>query len=155
SDLGNGKLDLVVANADDANVLVLIGDGHGSFPVAVPHAVGAKPAAVAIGNLGANEWPDIATADFGSDSVSVRYATGPGTFGEARRYPAGAQPVSIAIADLDGDDQPDIAVAHRGGGVSVLHGDGNEAFVLESEGHLSALAVGDLNGDGCADVVVT
>jgi hypothetical protein len=79
-----------------------------------------------------------------------------------------ASPFGIAIADFNGDRHPDIAVVHYSGHIedrsrnalSVLYGDGTGSFTLSagspySTGHYpGALAAGDLNGDGIADIVI-
>src|SRR5262249_43179471 len=73
---------------------------------------------------------------------------------------------SVAVADLNGDGKLDVLVANycaksgcTGGGVGVLLGNGDATFqpaqTYASGGkNVVSVAVGDLNGDGSADVVV-
>jgi hypothetical protein len=78
----------------------------------------------------------------------------------------GSFPVSVAIADVNGDGKPDLLVANQGPGgtvsgtVSVLLGNGDGTFQAAvsygSGGSFTySLAVGDVNGDGKLDLVVT
>ncbi|MFG1611283.1 FG-GAP and VCBS repeat-containing protein [Nonomuraea wenchangensis] len=67
--------------------------------------------------------------------------------------------------DFDGDGHPDLAVAapydrDRAGSVAVLYGSGTKVTLTQGDGAEpgdsfgSALAVGDFDGDGCADLAV-
>ncbi len=84
------------------------------------------------------------------------------TFGTAVTYGVGSGPMSVAIGDLNGDGEADLAVANWGGGngdtVSVLLNEGSGTFgtaVTYGVGSGPAsVAIGDLNGDGKADLAV-
>lgn len=72
---------------------------------------------------------------------------------------------SLAVADLNGDNKLDIAVLSKGGlssdpgKVSVFFGNGDGTFQPEKVaipgGRAVALAIGDLNADGKADLALT
>ncbi len=68
---GEGDPDIVVANADDDTVTVLVGDGLGGFTVAATLAVGSTPSGVAIGDLDGDAVGDIVTSNAGDDTISV------------------------------------------------------------------------------------
>jgi hypothetical protein len=104
---------------------VLLGDGSGGFDVTTGAggSVGYSPAAVAIGDLNGDTWPDLAIANTGGGaanpdavrggnggSVSVLLGDGLGGFGQPFRYALGNDPFDIAIGDLNGDGKPDLAV---------------------------------------------
>ncbi|SEM35424.1 FG-GAP and VCBS repeat-containing protein [Nonomuraea pusilla] len=67
-------------------------------------------------------------------------------------------------SDFDGDGRPDLAVAapyddRRAGSVTVLYGSGRQDRLTQDgaepgDAFGSALAVGDFDGDGCADLAV-
>jgi VCBS repeat protein len=77
------------------------------------------------------------------------------------RIPVGSDPQGIAIADLNGDGRPDLVTANQGSNdVSVLLGAAGGRARRASRQGLGptplapvAVAVGDLNRDGRADVV--
>jgi len=65
---GDGKLDVVTANAD--TVSVQLGNGSGGFLSSQDYAVGSGPVAVALGDFNGDGWLDVTTANSGG-SVSV------------------------------------------------------------------------------------
>lgn len=137
-----------------------------TFTPPAHYRVGSHPADLARGDLNGDGLPDLAVAVAGSDSaagegsVGVLLATGNGRFAASVRVPAGHAPRSIALGDLNGDGALDVVTAAYGypvGSVSVLLGRGDGTFVLQgvypgSDG-LHDVAVGDLTGDGSADVL--
>jgi hypothetical protein len=48
---GDGRTDLAVANQDDNDVTVLLGNGDGTFQPQVTYAVGNEPEAIVTGDL--------------------------------------------------------------------------------------------------------
>jgi len=101
-------------------------------------------------------------------AVSVLLGNGDGTFQPATSYwSGGGEALSVAIADVNGDGKPDLLVANyygrddtSHGAVGVLLGNGDGTFqpaIAFSSGSISglSLAVGDVNGDGKPDLVVS
>ena len=166
---GDGKPDLVVAHDSGSvateNVVVLFNNGNGSFAAPVTYAAGPRAVSVALGDLDGDGKADIAVANFVvSGSVSVLLNNGDGTFAAAASYAAGTLPLSVGLGDLNGDGRADLVATNITGGsnddgnVSVLLNVGNGAFAAPvnyaaSKIPLSA-AIGDLNGDGKADLAV-
>ena len=116
---GDGKLDLVVANAGDNDVSVLLGNGNGTFQTAVSHAVGVDPTSVAVGDFNDDGHPDLVTANTGENSVSVLLGNGNGTFQPAVNFAVGNLPTSVAVGDFNGDGKPDLVTANSGGNFTV------------------------------------
>ncbi|MCX7072255.1 MAG: FG-GAP-like repeat-containing protein [Gammaproteobacteria bacterium] len=162
---GDGKPDLAVAagGPTGGGLLILLGDGHGGF---------GSPGNVLTQN---QRW--VATGDFNNDGrpdlavtigVTLRIllnTTAPGagsaSFIESRSTTGGSQSF-IAVGDLNGDGKTDVVMPNQASGngtVLVLLGDG--AGGLRTPGSFpvgsfpSAVAIGDLNGDGKADLAVT
>ena len=65
--------------------------------------------------------PDLAVADFASDTVSVLLGNGDGTFRPAFSFGTGDGPVSVTVGDFNHDGTQDLAVANFSSStVSVL-----------------------------------
>jgi VCBS repeat protein/FG-GAP repeat protein len=162
---GDHVADLVVANFGSGAVGpdVFLGKGDGTFQLRTTYATDLGGAnSVAIGDLNGDGKPDLAVATDSTNAVSVLLGKGDGTFDPFAAYAAGSVPWSVAIGDLNGDGKLDLAVANQGfagpGNVSVLLGNGDGTFrtqVVYAAGSLPwFIAIGDLNGDGKADLAV-
>jgi len=179
---GDGKLDLVLVNECTSNcssgsVSVLLGNGDGTFQTAVTYSSGALYSySLAVGDVNGDGFPDLIVSSQCNNNnscsngvVSVLLGNGDGTFQTAVPYNSGAtETFSVAMADVNGDGKLDLVAASQcvnnnscsNGVVSVLLGNGDGTFqtpVLYNSGGLYAytVAIGDLNGDGHPDLVVT
>lgn len=157
---GDGRLDLVVANASDASVTVRLADpAHpGAFlPATVLSTPGRTPLDVAVGDLNGDGLPDIAVAASGANSVLVFDQTTGGAFAAPVAIAVGGDPQAVAVGDLDGNGLPDLAVATSSNAVSVLlqtsAGTFAPAVDYATGVNPSALKVVDLNGDGKLDLL--
>ena len=171
---GDGKMDLIVADAGDGLVRVLLGSGGGAFlpPRAFATNAGSSLSAVAVADVNGDGKLDLIVA--GSDGskaarVSVLLGSGNGTFQDdpvsrARHTFAvdgGAGPDALAVADLNGDGKPDLIVTDAASNqVSVLLNSGGGLFgtakVLSGDVGPKPVAVvaADFNGDGSPDLAV-
>ena len=129
-----------------------------SPPVSYP--VGVGPSSLVVGDFNGDGKPDLAVANYQSNSVSVLLGNGDGTFQAARNSVVGAAPTSIAEGDFNGEGKLDLVVANfLDNSVSILLGNGDGTFHNAPNSPLSMyrpnlVAVGDFNGDGKLDVIV-
>uniref|UniRef100_A0A832I2A7 T9SS type A sorting domain-containing protein n=1 Tax=Eiseniibacteriota bacterium TaxID=2212470 RepID=A0A832I2A7_UNCEI len=163
---GDGQLDAVVADYADAlsdvgNLVVLLGDGSGTFRQMTAVPVASRPLAVAIGDLNRDGHPDVATASQNRPLASVLIGGGDGAFVTRTdvRTDLGVWAASVTITDVNNDQRPDLIVLNNDARtVSVLlgNGDGTLQPKLDFGAGVSpvALAVADVNLDGRQDIVL-
>ncbi|MBZ5502562.1 MAG: FG-GAP-like repeat-containing protein [Acidobacteriia bacterium] len=168
---GDGINDLIVANAADSTISVLLGDGQGAFASQVTYPSGTQPVSIATGQFNnstalrnSDSFLDLAVANQGANTVSILLGNGDGTFRPKTDIPTGTAPVSVIAADfhdLAGTGFTDLAVANQGDDtISIFQGNGDGTFKTPTLVHLPAgsapraLAAADLNRDGHIDLVV-
>ena len=163
---GDGKPDLVTANADDGTISVLLNNGNKTFQRKRDFATGGTgttPYSVATGDFNGDGKLDVAVANHGTGSVAILLGRGDGTFQTALNtvVAAGDQPLVVVVADFNGDGKRDVVVAETtsgGGDVSILLGNGDGTLqaprVLVTGLATVTVATGDFNKDGKADLVV-
>ena len=128
-----------------------------------------------VGEFNGDGKPDIAVdnvVSLGSPSslgsVGVLFGNGDGTFQALPGYASGgSQADSVATGDFNGDGRLDLAIANlclgpgadcSTGTIGLLSGNGDGSFhllsIVESGPYTNAVAVGDFDNDGKADLAV-
>ena len=152
------NLDLVVANYDDDNVSILLGNGDGTFERLTNYATGNGAWSVALGNCDADLNLDLAVGNYLAGTLTVLSGNGDGTFEVRSNYTVGTNPYSVATGDFNADGRLDLVVANYGSdNLSVLLGNGDGSFNAAvnypvGDGPYMVKAA-DMNGDDKLDLV--
>ncbi len=154
---GDGKVDVLAVSSGGDAIVVLPGLGDGSLGPArsTPVSASGKPLTA---DFDADGRMDVAIIGAGT-LVNVLLGTTGFDWGPAKSYGLESAVTLMDKGDLDGDGKLDLVVAGTSDGrIYALHGEGDGTFkasqLLQTVAGLSALAVGDLNNDGKAEIVL-
>jgi hypothetical protein len=158
------------ASQREGRLLVRLQTAPGLFAPAQNYTVGVYPWQMALADVNGDGAPDLVLTDVGSPTSTTDRAlwllrqssVQRGQFESPQRLPGNpSQPYGVALGDLNGDGRPDIVVADSlapARGATVLYQSAAtpgtflapQALVLP--GDASAVALGDLDGDGRLDL---
>ncbi|MDD4052068.1 MAG: FG-GAP-like repeat-containing protein [candidate division Zixibacteria bacterium] len=154
---GDGPIDLVTANLQDANVTVLVNDGQGIFTRTGDYYTSFDPTAISGADLDADMDMDIATVDEDGEyfvHISVLKNDGEGGFASPVNFYGGSFALDICAADFNGDGTIDVARSCNDE-VTLFGnaGDGSLTVLSSIPGiRPFALAAADFNKDGSIDL---
>ncbi len=171
---GDGSLDLVTDSWAEDRLVILFGDGKGRFATPGTYvAVGKHPyQRVRVADLNGDGRTDIISPNLEGDNVTILLSDGTGNFRQpaGSPVPCGDSPFNVAVGDVNADGKPDLAIVNspsstsdRSGqdGLTILIGDGLGTFTKMAGSPFvtgkfpNIPAIGDVNGDGVADVAVS
>ncbi len=166
---GDGKLDIVITNTQGSSTIGVLKNtstiGSINFASVVSYAVGTSPYASSIDDLDGDGRPDIAVANYNSNTISILLNNGTGgaiSFATATSITTTGNPRDVQIVDLDGDDKLDLVTANNSNGkLSLLrnittNGTLSFATAIDVTGGANNNYVipADMDGDGKVDLVV-
>ena len=181
---GDGRLDMVVGNGAGViswdnrygypigvcrgtTVSVLMGNGDGTFGQPIAYPAGFYPSIAAVGDFRGDGKLDLAVNSEAADStcagapnpISVLSSNGDGTFQAPKVISVNLPLFSLAlgVGDFNLDGKLDLLTFS--GDLSLLLGNGDGTFQAPTSylagSYVTSVWIGDVNGDGEADVVTT
>jgi hypothetical protein len=156
---GDGNLDVVALDVERTDILILLGNGDGTFQPDVDYETGDEPNDFAVGDLDNDGALDIVVANGMDDDLSVFLGNGDGSFQTPFLHAVGQNPESVALGDLDEDGILDLAVVNNDDlDVSILQGNGDGTFLWLAD-YPTGIApyetiLADLDGDDHLDLAV-
>ena len=154
----DGILDAFVACYSSGEVVLMLGDGNGSFTFSSRSALNGAPWAIVVGDINKDGFPDVAAALSSSNRIGVIFSNGTGGLEVVANYTSGQFPLAIDIGDVDGDNDLDlIASNYAGGTFSAYANNGSGVFTnnpitLPSSESGSCITVHDRDNDGDLDL---
>jgi hypothetical protein len=161
---GDRAVDLIVDHRGKRGLLALGGMGEGAFetPGTVIEVGGDPYLGLAIGDLNGDGRLDLVTPNPNEVGVLLNAGLGHIAFDRGTPLPA-ASPFAVALADINDDDNLDVIAASDGADseVQIFLGDGRGGFREAGDApfRMAAgaknIAVGDIDGDGVEDALVS
>lgn len=167
---GAAKSDLIYTTSGDGGVVRFRNQsGQAGVPPFSAQAmsrtfVGLSASAAASVQFAGSGSADLVIADQIFDEINVLYRQSDGSFARKARasYSVDREPIALLTADVNGDQRPDLVIGHRNRNTvtALVQSIGVtpsaqplQGFQIPLPTAYAALATGDLDGDGSADLI--
>lgn len=153
---GDGVPDIAIADNDSSTLVMLLGNGDGTFHTGPITPLTAAVSAIAASDFNRDGKPDLALLTE-TPGIEILSGDGNGSFTPGDSFPAQSG-YWLTAADLNGDGKADLAVLSGQGLVQVFEGKGDGTFGFGTTTYtgidpgLRNLVLADLNGDGSPDL---
>lgn len=159
---GDNKVDLIVDSRDNEGLLVLKGLANGRFktPGKIINAGGDPYRGFAVRDFNGDGYLDLATPN--QRDIGIVSSTGKNDMSfSLNKLAQSESPFAVELAEMNGDGKVDLVIATNGRLITVIPGDGRGNFLGDKKTIITAssgakqIAVGDINGDGIEDALVS
>jgi hypothetical protein len=162
-DMNNdGISDLVVGGQDSQEIVVLLGNGDGTFTAKTPRGAGGAVWKLVLGDVNGDGKLDVAAVNGSSNSVAILLGNGDGTLQAPTVIPTSGTEVGTVLGDIDGDGDLDWVTSSFGGlQWHVFLNDGTGHFTLDQDidatpgANPSCAILLDVDNDGDLDLALT
>lgn len=155
----DGILDLVVGTCTDERILVLAGNGDGTFTETESIDSGGYSWKLTLGDVDGDGHLDVAQANGYDNNGAILRGSGDGTLEPAELYPIGGSGVGSSLGDIDGDGDLDWVISSFSAGTwYVYENDGTGAFdriaEIPAPSNASCASLYDFDNDGTLDMAL-
>lgn len=159
---GDNIEELIIDSRENEGVLVLKGLANGKFktPGNIVNVGGDPYRGFAVNDINGDGALDLVTPNQRDIGIAVNSGSIEASF-SLTKLEQPESPFSVELADLTGDSELDLVVATNGTSLSIFPGDGrgnfqeNKKTVVNVASGAKQIAIGDINGDGIEDALIS